>query len=89
MKIINESWAPSDKQASYRGKSVYLPFIQALMAAKPGTKAIDCANHKLGKGLVHALSRYLHQQGKIDKLRPAIRKDSDTSTKVWVLPKDA
>jgi hypothetical protein len=89
MKLVKEVYSPGDKQANVRGQSMYRPFIDQLMQVKPGTAAIECANHKLAKGLVHALSRHLHQTGKISKLRPALRKDSDTSSKVWLLPKDA
>lgn len=85
MKMIEEPYAPPDKQIYIRGKSVYSPYIEYLMKGKHGKLAIECADMKVARGLGHAISRYLQRQGKYDKLRPRIRKDSDACIKVWII----
>jgi hypothetical protein len=85
MKLIKENYSPPDKQMYIRGKSVYSPYIEHLLAGKPGTLAVECTNLKVAGGLRHAISRYLQGQGKYDKLRPRLRKDREDCVKVWVI----
>jgi hypothetical protein len=85
MTMIKEPYAPPDKQIYTRGKSQYSPYIEYLMSGKPGELAIECTSISVAKGLCHALSRYLQQQGLYDTFRPRFRKDSVTCCKVWVV----
>ena len=85
LKVVDETWQKPDNHAWCRGTSRYAEQIDSLLSVKPGTRAIECPSKKEAMALVLAIARHLKQDGIDHKVRPAVRKDSETCCKVWVV----
>jgi len=83
MRCIKEKYTPPT--IYNKGVSVYQPFIEYLLANKPGEVAVECATPKMADLLRGSLRRYLCRTG--SKYRTAMKKESDACVKVWILQK--
>ena len=88
VQLVEETYVAPDRHANVRGKSKYAEIIASLVNAPPGTRAAFCPTRKEGRALVHAIVRYLEQNGLDKKLRAAAKSEGEAA-KVWVLKRDA
>jgi hypothetical protein len=86
-KVTARKFTPADRHASVRGQTVYKEVLEKLLAGKPGAVCVEFESPNGGKAFVHAVSRYLRQQGVDKKLRPATQRLGSGSA-VWVVQRE-
>lgn len=87
MRIVDDAYVPESRQSRIKGLSIYAEYINALLDAKPGSKAIEFDSVAAGKAFVHSIKRYMDQNKLTATYRPAY-KTTDTGSKVWVIKRE-